>query len=277
MNVLLFGNYKGGCSKTVNSVIMSNLLAEDYKVLFIDLDSQMNGTEMLTKKMEDTEKRQLSTKNIHQAIKQEDILENIVEVNENLDLVPGHEKINTFERVMTEKKIYDNQYLFFKYFIEQLKTERDYDFVILDMSPSKSALNIAVMATATHHIVTTTSEKLSVEMIDTYMNDIKAIQNKSPFESELLGISVTMTDPYNAGKNMLQAMTDKYSNLLFDTVLKRKTQINHYTMYGFPNRKQNGELYAKDSVMLRLHKDLRDEILARLGNVTSSQAGDTND
>lgn len=103
MVVLLNSLYKGGIGKTSNSVILTHILADKgYKILFIDCDPQGNGTRFLTTKS--TTDVEFQKKNIFEAVKHDELKDNILKLKENIDYVPGNENINLFERMMDRKK-----------------------------------------------------------------------------------------------------------------------------------------------------------------------------
>ncbi|GAB3808761.1 ParA family protein [Virgibacillus kimchii] len=271
MKTMLISNYKGGTGKSKSSLLFSYLIKEkryknqDNKVLFIDFDSQMNATEVIAKDFSQEQLAMMQTKNIFEAIKNDNLVENIIQGNiDNLDVVPGHPNTNLFHTLMSQKGVTENQFLYFKFLLKQVEEYCDYDFIVMDMSPSKSPLNLAVMAAADYHVVLTQAEILSINMIDNYLKDIHEIQEASKFPSEILGIAVSMKDRYKHSQILLEKLKEKYGSLVFDSVIKRKSLLNQYSITGFPKKKQNGEFYAKDRTALTEYKNLTDEILNRI-------------
>lgn len=264
MIVLLNSLYKGGIGKTSNSVILTHILAEKgYKILFIDCDPQGNGTRFLTTKS--TSDVEFQKKNIFEAVKHNNLKDNILRLKENIDYVPGNEYINIFERMMESKNIAsDKRNIYFTLLLQTISQEEQYDFVILDISPTKSALNTSIMASVTYHIITSQSEVFSVEMIQNYLDDIKELQTIQQVPSKVLGISLGMKDRTKLSKQVLDLVLHHYGNLVFNTVTKRKSKISEYAATGFPTRNKRGLYNMKDSDALALHWQLADEILTRL-------------
>lgn len=175
MVILLNSLYKGGVGKTTNNVLLTHLLAlRGYRVLFMDFDPQMSGTRFLTGKSIDDPI--FEEKNIFEAIMKEDLNSTIQSLTDKIDYVAGSQNINLYETILDDKGYKQNQHLYLKWLVESIFDSGVYDFIILDMSPSKSLLNVAVMATATHHIVNVQSEVLAMEMIKSYLNDIEVLQ-----------------------------------------------------------------------------------------------------
>jgi len=265
MIVLLNALYKGGIGKTTQNVILTNQLAErGYRVLFIDFDPQMSGTRFLTS--HDTQNPIFQEKNIYEAMLTDDLKSNIINFKPNIDYVPGNEIINLFESKMEEKQIVaDKRHLYFQSLLSPIYQSNLYDFVIMDMSPTKSVLNTAVMATATHHIIATQSEVLSIEMIQKYMNDISLLQTLHNIQSEVIGLSIGMKVNTKLSRQAIELLEQYYGQLVFKTITERKIKIAEYSGNGYPERNQRGLYNVKDSETLALHRLLTNEILTRLG------------
>lgn len=263
MEVLLNALYKGGVSKTTQNFIFANLLArKGYKVLFIDFDPQMNGTVLLTGMSKDDEV--INGRNIFEAIKTDDLASNILEVTENIDIVPGSKLINLFDDVMKQKGIVQF-HLYFKALIEQLTEVENYDFILLDMGPAKSKLNTAVMAAATSHIVVTQSEILSMDNIEEYVDDIHELIDVHGIDSKLLGISIGMQSNTKLNQSVVNAIKDRYEETVFNTIIRRRNRLQEYAVTGFPDKNRRGMYNREDSDALRLHIELLGEVLDRLG------------
>jgi len=257
------GNYKGGCGKTTSNFILSHQLVErGYKVLFIDFDPQCSGTRMLTNgnKVETLDK-----KNILSAIEEDDIKSNIVPINEQLHVVAGNEYINQFEKLMDDKGITIQRFLYFRSLLSQLVDEADYDYILLDMSPSKSSLNTAVMAAATHHIVVTQAEILSMEMTNNYIEDIEELQ-EAGIDSEISGVTIGLLNRTKLSKKVEQALREHYGPLVFKASTKRKSRIHEFSVIGYPEKNTRGLHYAVDSSALFHHNRLTREIINCLAN-----------
>jgi len=271
MIVLLNSLYKGGTSKTTQSVILTHELAErGYRVLFIDFDPQMSGTRYISKKS--TEDTLFQQKNIFEAVKTDDLEANILNIKENIDFVAGNEFINLYESILERKRIaIDKRHLYFKVLLNPIYQKGLYDFVVMDMSPTKSVLNIAVMAAATHHIVNSQSEVLSIEMIQRYIDDIMQLQISREVQSEILGISLGMRDRTKLSQQAVKLVQQHFGELVFNTITQRKSRISEYSAVGYPERNKRGLYNVKDSEALALHRLLTNEILTRLGLPTVRQ------
>jgi chromosome partitioning protein len=258
MKIVLCGNFKGGCGKSFHNVILSKQLAErGYKILFLDFDSQMNGTTFLSGRSKSDD--EFNSKNIYHAIVNENLMNNIVILNQNIDYVPSSRWIHQFSQLMNQKNERD-RHLFFRKLLAPLVKERKYDFCFLDMSPTNSSLNISVMSTATHHIVITQSEYFSMQMVPDYVQHIKMLKKNYNVSTDVLGISVSLLDARSTlEKKVVSTIKDKYPSLVFNTVIRRKAALKGYAASGYPEKK-----LKKDKVALAEYERMADEILDRL-------------
>jgi chromosome partitioning protein len=262
MIILLNSLYKGGVGKTTNNVLLTHLLAlRGYRVLFMDFDPQMSGTRFLTGKNIDDPV--FEEKNIFEAIKKEDLLSTIQSLTNKIDFVAGSQNINLYETLLDDRGYLQNQHLYLKWLLQSIFESGLYDFVVMDMSPSKSLLNVAVMAAATHHIVNVQSEVLAMEMIKSYLNDIELLQEDG-INSNILGISIGMKDRTRLNKRVSEEIQKYFPEEVFKTITKRKSRIQEFVVEGFPVKNKRKMFNVKDNEALALHNQLTDEILKRL-------------
>ena len=99
MTTLLFGNMKGGVGKTTNSVMVAYQLAQlGYKTLVCDLDPQANATQLLRRTyslQHDGEDLKID-KTMMVALNEENISAAIVEIMDNLYLLPSSEDFKNY-------------------------------------------------------------------------------------------------------------------------------------------------------------------------------------
>lgn len=267
MKVLLCGIWKGGTGKTTSSILVGKQLAErGYRVLFIDFDSQMNGTGFITLNSS-IDTCLFTQKNIFQAFQDEDLKENIIKLDENIDVIPGSQWINQFEMLMNQKKIKD-RHLYLRKLLLPMVKQKDYDFCILDMSPTNSALNTAVQAAATHHVVISESGFFSLKMVPEYVRSIQSLQKRYNVPTNILGISICLLDSRSTfEKKIVATLKQNYPELVFDTIVRRKSLLKSYTATGYPEKK-----LKKDRIALAEYSSLTDEILVRL-NMKNNKVG----
>ncbi len=157
MKTIIFLNNKGGVGKTASVTTVAHMMAEKYgkKVLIIDLDPQMNSTIMFSEveflkafhEIRNGEKvgnsfgieRLLLDKNadIHECILKTDY--------ENLDIIPSCLTLSNTEDLMKSDVATPQQFRLVRH-LDSIKDE--YDYCIIDTSPSLSLINMNGLAAA---------------------------------------------------------------------------------------------------------------------------------
>jgi len=99
--VITFGISKGGCAKSTSSGITSYLLSRNERVLAIDMDMQGNLTSLLTGEYDIC--NVFDQKTVLEAILEGNAEPYIVNVRENLDLLPSNDYLATLPRKLIEK------------------------------------------------------------------------------------------------------------------------------------------------------------------------------
>lgn len=154
MRKILFINMKGGVGKSSNAITISHMLSlKNKKVLLIDLDPQGNTTSMYS---EVDVMEQLSAALQGQALEKELSLENLfldskLDIHKvikktqypNLDIIPSFLTLATVESQMKNDV---TNILQFRLKNHIKKIEDEYDFLIIDCSPSLSIVNVNGLA-----------------------------------------------------------------------------------------------------------------------------------
>lgn len=180
-------NHKGGVSKTTTTFNLGWILAEKGKrVIIVDTDPQCNLTGLVLgykgrdefENFYQTEKN----RNIRDALvpafeSRPKLLEAVdcvpVKGRENLFLLPGHIRLSEYEvtlgiaqelsgSIQTLQNLPGAIY----YLLEQTAKKFDADYLLIDMSPSLSAINQNLLMTSDFFIVPTNPDFFSVMAID---------------------------------------------------------------------------------------------------------------
>lgn len=156
MKTIIFLNNKGGVGKTASVTTIAHMMAEKYnkKVLIIDLDPQMNSTMMFS----EIDFAQIfndicrgvnvGKKGVERLLldKNVDIHECIVKTNyKNLDIIPSCLTLSGTEDLM-KSDVASPQQFKLKRHLNAVKDE--YDYCIIDTSPSLSLINMNGLAAA---------------------------------------------------------------------------------------------------------------------------------
>ena len=148
--VIAIANQKGGVGKTTTTVNLGVGLAnEGKKVLLIDCDAQGSLTESLGFQNPDEMEITLSTL-MGKAMNEEPIKsdEGILHHDEGVDLVPANIELSGMETALVTVM---NRERALKNYIDQVKN--NYDYVLIDCTPSLGMLTINSLAAADEVII----------------------------------------------------------------------------------------------------------------------------
>lgn len=156
MRTITFINNKGGVGKSSSSVIVAHMLTQmGKKVLFVDVDPQGNSSsifsdldviDLLANMIQGTETNQEVTvqdlfinskMDIHEAIRKTRY--------ENLDVIPALLTLAEIEEQLKADIKMPQQFRLKNHF---KKIENEYDYCVIDCSPSISILNVNALAAA---------------------------------------------------------------------------------------------------------------------------------
>ncbi|MGF7102209.1 ParA family protein [Borreliella kurtenbachii] len=190
--IITIASIKGGVGKSTSSIIFATLLAQKYKVLLIDLDTQASTTSYFCKKLEN-QKIDLVNKNIYRVLKDKlDVNNAIVNIKENLDLIPSYITLHKFSN-----EFIPHQELRLKDSLIFLK--QDYDYIVVDTNPSLDFTLSNALITSNCVIVPMTAEKWAIESLDLLEFHIENLKIKIP-----IFLLVTRFKKNNTHKELLK-------------------------------------------------------------------------
>ncbi|ACH93798.1 ParA family protein [Borrelia duttonii] len=157
--VITIASIKGGVGKSTTSLIFATLLAQKNRVLLIDIDTQASVTSYFFMQIE-KQNLDLKSINIYEVLKNNlDINNSIINVDNNLDLIPSYLSLHKFNKeAITFKEIKLQKQLF------NLKLE--YDYIIIDTNPSLDYTLTNALVVSDYIIVPMTAEKWAVESLE---------------------------------------------------------------------------------------------------------------
>ena len=224
MKTIVFLNNKGGVEKPASVTTIAHMMAEKFgkKVLLIDLDPQMNTTTMFSevdfvnlfyniykgtceKTRKSVEDLLLNREeNIHECIQHTKY--------ENLDIIPSYLTLSEAEELMKADVKTPQQFRLQRH-LQAIQNE--YDYCIIDSSPSISIINVNGLVAADEVYVPLRCDGGSLLGVAIIMNLFEAV---SEYNSRLKMGGMFFTQ-WNGRKNVSKTVYELLSDMFGDYIL----------------------------------------------------------
>lgn len=224
--IVALANQKGGVGKTTTAInLAASLAVLEKRVLIIDADPQANATSGLGFEMSDNNiygiligETEIST-----AIQQSSEIPTLYLVPSNINLVGAE----------TELMSMPNTQFRMKQALDSVKNM--FDFIIIDCSPSLGLTTLNALTAADTVLIPVQCEYFALEGLGKLLNTIKMVKNGLNPQLEIEGFLFTMYDSrLRLANQVIKEVKDHFSDLVFETVIRRNTRLSESPSYGKP-------------------------------------------
>lgn len=223
--IIAIANQKGGVGKTTTAInLAASLAVLEYRTLLIDADPQANSTSGVG-----LDPRQVKI-GIYECLMEESNIKkailktetpNLSIIASDIDLVGAElELVDQTNRNQKLKNI--------------LATVRDdYDFIILDCSPSLGLITLNALTAANSIIIPVQCEYFALEGMGKLLHTIKLVQTQMNEDLEIEGILLTMYDVrLRLSNQVVEEVKSHFQDMVFNTVIHRNTKLAEAPSYG---------------------------------------------
>ena len=251
--IVALANQKGGVGKTTTSInLAASLAVLEKRVLLVDADPQANSSSGLGFEPGalNTYTALIGETDIAQAILQSAELPNLYVLPSNINLVGAETELAQMENGQFRMK-------------QLLDTVRnDYDYVIIDCSPSLGMLTLNALIAADSVIIPVQCEYFALEGLGKLLNTIKMVKAGLNPSLEIEGFLLTMYDSrLRLANQVVGEVKNHFGHLVFQTIIQRNTRLSESPSYGKP-----AITYDASSTGRVNYLNLAREFLERNGN-----------
>ena len=254
-SIIAIANQKGGCGKTTTSINLSAALAKmGLKVLIIDLDAQSQSSLSIGINEDD-----LKYSIYDVIVKNLELEKAIVPTGiQNLDIVPASSMLTGAQLEIAN--LSGREWILRTSIYKMINTGcRNYDYIIMDCSPSLNLTTINGLVSAEFILIPAQTHYLSLEGMKELLLTIKTVKNQLNPRLRILGILPTLYDiRTRISREILAQMRQYFGDMIFKTAIHTNVKLIEAQVHKMPIHE-----FAPDSNGARDYLALSKEVVSR--------------